>query len=55
MPDAPHSAAQTQFLDAVLKLTTAGIAALIRASKKTGDIEVVRLPALLISLQDNNF
>ncbi|MBT5428635.1 MAG: hypothetical protein HOK89_01840 [Rhodospirillaceae bacterium] len=33
----------------------AGIAALIRASKKTGNIEVIRLPALLINLQDNNF
>jgi hypothetical protein len=55
MPDAPHIAAQTQLLDVVLKLTPAGIAALIRASKETGNIEVVRLPALLISLQDNNF
>jgi hypothetical protein len=55
MPDTPHIAAQAQLLDAVLKLTPAGIAALTRASKKTGNIEVVRLPALIINLQDNNF
>ncbi len=35
-----HCAAQTQLLDTVLKLTQAGIAALIRASKKNVKFEV---------------